>query len=62
MDWTEEEEKEANTFAAAFLMPEKAFRKVWKEKNGNLEAVAKAFKVALTAANWRAICLGLKER
>lgn len=59
MDWTEEEEAEANTFAAAFLMPEKAFRKVWKEKGRDLEAVAKAFKVALTAAKWRAVSLGL---
>lgn len=54
-------EKEANTFAAAFLMPEKLFRQVWGEKNGRLDAVAERFKVSPTAVKWRAVGLGLSE-
>jgi len=57
----EELEKEANTFAAAFLMPEKLFRQIWKEKCGRLEAVAERFKVSPTAVKWRAVGLGLSE-
>ena len=33
MNWTEEQEREANTFAYAFLMPEDLVRKIFKEKN-----------------------------
>lgn len=61
MEWTEEQEAEANTFAAAFLMPEKEFRKVWKEKSGNLISVAERFNVSLTAVKWRAVGLGLDK-
>ncbi len=57
----EELEKEANTFAVAFLMQEKLFRQVWKEKCGRLDAVAERFKVSLTAVKWRAVGLGLSE-
>lgn len=61
MNWTEEQEKEANTFAFAFLMPEKEVRKVFEEKDGNLEAIAEYFNVSLTVANQRLINLGLKK-
>ena len=46
-------EAEANSFAAAFLMPEKMVRKVYKEKYGNLPAIAEFFKVSMTAMKWR---------
>ena len=61
MNWTEEQEKEANTFAFAFLMPEKEVRRVFEEKNGNLEAIAKYFNVSLATANRRLMILGLKD-
>ena len=54
-------EKEANTFAFAFLMPEKEVRKIFEEKNGNLESIAEYFNVSLTTANQRLINLGLKD-
>lgn len=57
----DEVEKEANSFAAAFLMPEKELRKLFIEKEGNISALADAFKVSLTAMNWRCINLGLKR-
>jgi len=61
-EFTEEEEQEANSFAAAFLMPEKLVREVFKEKNGNLEALAKSFKVSLATMKWRLVNLGLWSR
>jgi len=61
MNWTEEQEKEANTFAYAFLMPEKEVRRVFKEKNGNWEAIAEYFNVSLGVAKQRLINLGLKD-
>lgn len=57
----DEAEREANSFAAAFLMPEKKLRKIYAEKDGNISALAEAFKVSLTAMNWRCINLGLKQ-
>ena len=51
MNWTEEQEKEANTFAFAFLMPEKEVRRVFEEKNGNLKAIAEYFNVSLALFN-----------
>ncbi|MBR5965376.1 MAG: ImmA/IrrE family metallo-endopeptidase [Treponema sp.] len=57
----DEAEKEANSFAAAFLMPEDRVRKLFSEKDGNISALADAFKVSLTAMNWRCINLGLKK-
>lgn len=60
-DDIDEAEKEANSFAAAFLMPERMLRKLYAEKDGNLSALADAFKVSLTAMNWRCINLGLKK-
>ena len=61
MNWTKEQEKEANTFAFAFLMLEKEVRKVFEEKDGNLKAIAEYFNVSLTTANQRLINLGLKK-
>ena len=60
---TDEEimEREANTFAAAFLMPEKKFKEVWKVKGGHIDAVAEWFNVSPTAAKWRAVGLGLDK-
>ena len=54
-------EKEANSFAAAFLMPEEKLKKLFKEKKGNISELADAFKVSLTAMNWRCANLGLKN-
>ena len=61
MNWTEEQEKEANTFAYAFLMPEKEIRRVFEEKNGNWGAIAEYFNVSLCVAKQRLINLGLKD-
>ena len=57
----DEAEREANSFAAAFLMPEEKLRKAYAEKNGNISALADAFRVSLSAMNWRCINLGLKK-
>lgn len=57
----DETEREANSFAAAFLMPEQRVRDLFSEKAGNISALAEAFKVSLTAMNWRCINLGLKK-
>lgn len=52
-------EWEANWFAAAFLMPEAAFRAIFKEKLGDNRAVADYFRVSAAAAEVRAKGLGL---
>lgn len=57
----DEAEKEANSFAAAFLMPETKVRKLFEEKDRNISALADAFNVSLSAMNWRCINLGLKK-
>ncbi len=57
----DEAEREANSFAAAFLMPEEKLRKAYAEKNGNISVLADDFKVSLSAMNWRCINLGLKK-
>lgn len=57
----DETEKEANSFAAAFLMPEDSVKKLYAEKDGNISALADAFNVSLSAMNWRCINLGLKQ-
>lgn len=57
----DETEREANSFAAAFLMPEAKVRRIFDEKDGNLPALADAFNVSLSAMNWRCVNLGLKE-
>lgn len=61
MNWTEEQIKEANSFAYAFLMPEETVRKVFEEKNGNLEAIAERFNVSLSTAKQRLINMGLRD-
>lgn len=60
-DDIDETEREANSFAAAFLMPETRVRELFAEKDGDISALANAFKVSLTAINWRCVNLGLKE-
>lgn len=60
-DDIDETEREANSFAAAFLMPEERVRELFAEKDGDISALANAFKVSLTAINWRCVNLGLKE-
>lgn len=52
-------EWEANWFAAAFLMPEKAFKSVYDSTNGNIRAIADHFRVSAAAAEVRAKGLGL---
>ena len=61
MNWTDEQVKEANSFAYAFLMPEEAVRRVFKEKGGDLEAIAERFNVSLTTAKQRLINMGLRD-
>lgn len=46
-------EREANNFAAAFLMPEPAFREAWAQTKGNLYTVAAKFLVSPAAADVR---------
>lgn len=54
---------EANSFAIAFLMPEKLFRKVVTENTvdgiRNLELVAKSFKVEIELVYVRGRMLGM---
>lgn len=57
----DEAEREANSFAAAFLMPEAKVRELYVEKEGNISALAEAFNVSLSAMNWRCINLSLKQ-
>lgn len=52
-------EWEANWFAGAFLMPEDVFREKYNQENGNLLAVSDFFNVSVSAAEVRAISLGL---
>lgn len=52
-------EWEANWFAAAFLMPEASYKKVFEDVNGNLWEVAEFFKVSQKSAKIRAEQLGL---
>ena len=51
----------SHTFAAAFLMPAEKVEKLYKEKEGNISALAEAFNVSLSAMNWRCINLQLKQ-
>lgn len=53
----DEAEKEANTFAACFLMPEEEVKEKFFEC-GNTEELAKEFNVSHTAMHWR--CHNLK--
>jgi IrrE N-terminal-like domain len=53
------EEREANWFAASFLMPKDAFSNSFGSNQGNLFAVARIFGVSRQAAEVRARILGL---
>ena len=53
-------EKEANAFAAAFLMPEKAYRTLHEETNGNHFVISQKFQVSAAASKVRASALGLE--
>jgi hypothetical protein len=52
-------EKEANWFAAGFLMPEDKFRHEWRTHSGNLLTLSRLFKVSPQASSVRAKALGL---
>jgi Zn-dependent peptidase ImmA (M78 family) len=52
-------EWEANWFAAAFLMPEAAYKKSYQENNGNFVLIASDFGVSPKAAEVRAQALHL---
>lgn len=54
-------EWEANWFAAGFLMPEKAFRKAFRDYAGSASAIARHFGVSQQAAEVRAAQLGLSS-
>lgn len=53
-------EWEANWFAAGFLMPEKAFRKAFRDHAGSLSAISRVFAVSEQAAEVRIAQLGLR--
>ena len=52
-------EWEANWFAAAFLMPESAFKAAYKDYDGDIRMIADHFRVSVAAAEVRAKGLGL---
>lgn len=54
-------ETEANVFASALLMPEKAFKRVWKRNNGDAHIVSRHFDVSPAAAGVRAEVLQLVD-
>lgn len=56
----DEAEKEANTFAACFLMPEKEVREKFSECK-NVEKLAEEFNVSHTAMHWRCHNLNLVD-
>ena len=53
------EERDANAFAAALLMPEAPFSEAMYKQNGNLVSVALTFGVSVEATSIRAVALGL---
>ena len=54
-------EWEANWFAAAFLLPQNFFRKMWEETGGNVEAIAAAADVSRQTVITRSKELELQE-
>lgn len=52
-------ETEANHFAASLLMPEQLVRNAWDATSGDIEEVAKIFKVSVVAMSMRLSKLGL---
>ncbi len=55
----EYEDKVANGFAAEFLMPYEFLLKVYYEKNGNLNEIAKYFKVSIQALGYKLLNDGI---
>lgn len=53
-------EREANWFAAAFLMPASQFKEDYKELDGNLFSLSAKYQVSRAAAEIRAKVLGLR--
>ena len=54
-------EWQANRFAAALLMPQKAFREAYQAANGDLSLLSGQFDVSLPAVEVRAKSLGLRQ-
>jgi len=60
-DEDEQQEKEANTFASHFLMPENVFRKEWDETNG-LPFISRVLKVKrMFHVSYKTVLFRLKE-
>ena len=59
---TTQADKEANTFAFAFLMPEKKVREIYRKEHGDLASIANWFKVPLSIAEQRLRHLGHAEQ
>jgi Zn-dependent peptidase ImmA (M78 family) len=57
----EDYEREANWFAAALLMPEEEFRRMYSKHDGSLEALAAIFDVSKATATVRISELGLRS-
>lgn len=55
-------EKEANWFAAAFLMPTDAFKAEYKATDGDHFALSRKFGVSTAASKVRALALGLESQ
>lgn len=53
-------EKEANSFAASFLMPRDKVEEVYNRLHGNISKLAQEFNVSILAATWRCKNLGLE--
>jgi len=57
----EQNEKEANIFAAELLMNADEFEKKWHEYEGNLSRLSEYFGVSVTSIEYRAEKLGLYD-
>jgi hypothetical protein len=58
---TNQAEREANAFAAAFLMPEAAYREQYATHQGGHVAISRKFGVSVAASEVRAKALGLES-
>lgn len=58
---TDQAEREANAFAAAFLMPEAAYRAQYQAMDGRHVAIARKFGVSVAASEVRAKSLALER-
>lgn len=52
-------ERQANRFAAAFLMPKEEFSRKWRDSDGDKSIVAAYFHVSEPAAHFRSVALDL---